>query len=147
MGSKEFIAVLDEDNDVLEVNQDGSINVEGIDAKLSDSLRGREDSATFNGTIVSGGTETLTVTTEKSDMVAIFIDDGTTDNKSSKYDMEQRVFKDAFNDYQFYDSVKDEDSRSWIDPTFGSKFQIDVTNVSGTDDTFRISMESYREMN
>lgn len=147
MGTVEYVAVFDDESDILEVNDDGSINVKGIDGSLSDTIRGREDSANFNGTITDGTSETLEVTTNKSDRVVITIDDGTTDNQPNKYDMIQRIFKDAISDYQFYDEVEKERARSWVDPTFGSKFQVEITNVSGTDANYRIVVESYKEMN
>jgi len=147
MGTIEYVAIFDDEADILEINDDGSINVKGIDGSLSDAIRGREDSDTFSGTIQDGNSETLEVTTEKSDRVIITIDDGTTDNEPNRYDMIQRIFKDAINDYQFYDEVKNERARSWVDPTFGSKFEHEITNVSGSDANYRIVVESYREMN
>lgn len=144
MPTVEGVVIIDDDNpaDALSVNSDGSINID-----LSDVKRGREDSASFDGSIADGASETLTVDTSLSDTVAIAIDDGTTDGVPAKYDMIQRTFKDDISDFQLYDEVEKETARSWVDPALGSQFQVEITNNSGSSSTYRITVESYKEIN
>lgn len=104
------------------------------------------DTDTFNDTITTTTNETLTVNTSRADKVIVTIDDGTTGNKAGQYTMTQRVHHDEISDYQFYDEVTGEQSRSWTDPAWGDKMEYEFNNTSGTDSNYRIVLKSYREL-
>ena len=102
------------------------------------------DSDSYDDTIVAGGSTTLSVRTVDADSVVLLIDDGTKDGFPSSYDLTQRVLSVEHNEYQFYDEVTEETARSWEDPAVPTDMEYEITNVSGGDATFRISVISYQ---
>ncbi len=141
-GSVEYVALIDDDSsNTLDINADGELSVD-----IADITRGSEDTATFNGTITSGSTETLTVNTSLSDTVVLLIDDGTTGNKPQEYKLTQNIFKSKVSDFMFYDEVEKTQVRSWIDPAPGSQFQVIVENIKNSSANYRIVLESFIEL-
>lgn len=104
------------------------------------------DTATFNGSIANGSSESFTVDTARAEDLIILIDDGTTDNTPSQYTLTQRVRVQEQNDYQFYDQVTGSNSRSFTDPAWGSDMQVEIENTSGASANYRISIKSYRTL-
>jgi len=104
------------------------------------------DSANVNKTITTGTNESLEVNTSRADEVVVFIDDGTTDGIPASYTMTQRVYTSEDDDYRFYDEVTSQTSRSWLDSAWGEKMEFEFNNTSGADETYRITIKSYREM-
>lgn len=101
------------------------------------------DSATFEGTITAGASETLEVDTARTDSVIVLVDDGTQDGTPATYDMVQRVYMDELDAFHFYDEVTGDTSRSWVDDAWGSQMRFEFTNSSGADATYRIVVKSY----
>lgn len=104
------------------------------------------DVDTFEGTIVNGGAETLTVDTTRAENLLILIDDGTTGNQPSQYTLTQRVLSTEFSDFFFYDQVTGSTARSFADPAWGDDMEVEIENTSGADDTYRITVKSYRKL-
>lgn len=104
------------------------------------------DSETFDGTIADGDSETLELETSRAKDVIILIDNGSTDGTPETYTLTQRVYTAPIDDYQFYDSVSDETSRSWVDAAWGQRMQFEFENVSGNEATYRITIKVYRDM-
>jgi len=99
-----------------------------------------QDSDSFNGGLTDGESVTLTVTTRDpaTTEVLLFIDDGTTGNEPSQYDLEQHVDVPGGSDnFRFYDEVTGETARSWSDPVVGEQFRNIITNASGGTATYR----------
>lgn len=108
--------------------------------------REKLDSDMFDGTITTSTNETLAVDTSRASDVIVLVDDGSTDGEPAEYTMTQRVYNSEINDYQFYDAVTAQTSRSWVDSAWGEKMQFEFDNTSGGDASYRIVVTSYREM-
>lgn len=108
--------------------------------------REKLDSASFDGSINNGNSKTFEVNTSRAEDLTVLLDDGTTDNTPSQYTLTQRVYSSEHSDYQFYDRVTSSTSRSFTDPAWGDKMQIEVENTSGSSDTYRITIVSYRTL-
>ena len=104
------------------------------------------DSTVFDDTITTGSNETMTVSTSRADDVLILIDDGTAGGAPPQYTMTQRVKFDEIDEFQFYDDVTGETSRSWVDPAWGNQMEFEFNNTSGADAAYRIVIKAYRTM-
>lgn len=112
----------------------------------------REDSAQTqitldDGQTLSGQDSYLTVNTQKSDTIKIFIDDGTSGNTPASYDItgeEEQSNQNFSAEFLFERELTGRtDRRFTFENISGSRYRIDLTDQSGgTGDTFRIFMES-----
>jgi len=101
----------------------------------------------FSGTIQDTNTETLLVSTAASDAVQVLIDDGALGNTPAQYTIQHNTYSPGLDRFQFYQDATGETSRSWRFEAVGPKTQIEVTNTSGSDAQFDITViaRSYGE--
>lgn len=102
------------------------------------------DRGSFDGTIANGSTETIEVETQRAERVVVLVDSGVTDSVPSEYKLTQRLFVGSFNEFQFYDEVVSETSRSWVDEALGQRMEFEFTNSSGSDAQYRITVLTYK---
>jgi|APHM01.1.fsa_nt_gi hypothetical protein len=98
----------------------------------------------FSGTLNPDESTSLSVETARATQVMILIDDGQSGSKPSQYSLKQEIFTQEFDDYHFYDTVTEEQSRSWIDSAFGEKMRFTFTNTSGSAGDYRIVINVYQ---
>lgn len=117
----------------------------------------REDSAQTSVTLDDGQTlqgqqSYLTINTQKSDTIKIFIDDGTAGNTPATYDLtgyEEQSNQSFTAEFLFERSLSSRtDRRLTFENISGNQYRIDLTDQSGgSNNTFRIFMESLYNSN
>lgn len=105
-----------------------------------------QDTATFNGTITNTASEQLEVTTASSDYVQVLVDDGTTGNVPSQYDVVQDYYQPDFDDYMRYSTQTSQTAVAVRTESRGSRLRFTFTNSSGADDTYRIIVQAFKEI-
>jgi hypothetical protein len=108
--------------------------------------REKLDSDEFSGAIGNTNSISLTVDTARADDVIVLIDNGNTDGAPDTYTMTQRVYTSEFDDFQFYDEVTGETSRSWVGNAWEEKMEFEFTNTSGSSAQYRIVIRSFRDV-
>lgn len=104
-----------------------------------------QQTETFEGSIGNQQSKEITVQIPRSQHVVVYIDNGTTGGTPSQYNMTQDVYLTEIEDYMQYDSVTNETAKSWEDITRGSKMRFTFTNVSGSSDTYRIAVKTFKQ--
>jgi len=109
------------------------------------SGRTKLDSTSVDTTISTTSTESVEVDTSGADTIAVFIDDGTTGGVPPEYTMTERVYTSE-DGWLFYDEVIEQTGRAWVDQAWGQKMEFEFDNTSGSDGTYRITVESYEQV-
>jgi len=104
------------------------------------------ETETFNDTITNGASEQLEVKTTTSEYVQVLIDDGTTGNAPSQYDVTQEYYQPAFDDYMLYSEQTAQTAVAIRTDARGAKLRFTFTNSSAGDDTYRIVVQSFKEI-
>lgn len=106
------------------------------------------DTATFNGSIGIGGTEQLSVQTNKADYVEVLVDDGTTGGTPPSYDVVVEYYSTAVDDWMQADAVTGVTAfnPSVEDSARGQQYRVTITNQSGGSANFRVSLEAFNEI-
>lgn len=78
--------------------------------------------------------------------VVLLVDDGTTGNTPSTYDLETDVYRTDPNsaDWFYYADVAGTTARSWTDPAYSQKMRYTITNQSGGTDTYRAVLVAFQ---
>jgi len=105
--------------------------------------RTKHEGDSFTGSLGAGNQVQLEIKTTRADSVVTLIDGGDSSTSPATYTMEQEVFSSEIDSYQFYDSVENSTSRSFVDPSLGQKIRVTITNESGSSSQYRISLISY----
>jgi hypothetical protein len=105
------------------------------------------DTDSFDGSIADTASETLTVQSSKADFAEILIDDGTTGNAPSSYDIELQYYSTAVDDWM---QVESQTGLTTVSPDIeescrGQQYRVIITNSSGASGNFRVSLESFKE--
>lgn len=104
------------------------------------------DVDTFNGTITDTNSEQLEVQTATAEYVQVILDDGTTGNQPSQYTVTQDYYQPKFSDYMEYSTITGQTAKSIRTETRGSRLRFTFTNTSGSNDTYRIVVQSFRDI-
>lgn len=102
------------------------------------------DRNTFNATITNTSTETLTVDTSRADDLLVFVDDGTTGSAAGSYDIVIDV--DVAGVTHQYKSTTGSAALLHEETAYGNSTNVDITNSSGSDGNYRITVVSYRNV-
>lgn len=105
-----------------------------------------EDVDTFEGSIGVDGTEELEVKTASADYVTVILDDGTTGNAPSEYTVEQQYYIPSFDDYMQFSSQTAQTASSLNTAARGARLKYRFTNTSGSSDTYRIVVQTFKEI-
>lgn len=108
--------------------------------------REKLDSDEFSGAIPNTDSVSLVVDTSRADDVIVLVDNGNTDGTPATYTMTQRVYTSEFDDFQFYDEVTNETSRSWVGNAWEEEMEFEFTNTSGSSGQYRIVVRSFRDV-
>lgn len=105
------------------------------------------DTAHFSGTITNGSSETLTVEAATAEHIEVLVDD-TAGGTPASYDLTVEYYSTAADKFMQADSVTGSTDRS---PAVsknarGQQVRISLTNSSGADSDFEISLESFKEI-
>jgi len=101
------------------------------------------DADSFNGLLTDGESVSLSVDSTRAADVVLLIDGGDSATEPETYDLQQELFSSELGAYQFYDSITSTTSRSFVDPALGRKVRATVTNTSGNQAKYRISITSF----
>lgn len=106
-----------------------------------------KDTDSFDGTIVDTESETVIADARTADVYELLIDDGSGGSPAT-HDIRVEIYSTAVDDYMLMDTVSGSGSTSptVIDNARGQKVRVTVTNSSGADATFRISLETFKEI-
>ena len=106
------------------------------------------DNDSFSGTIVNTESEQLSVKTSKADYVELLVDDGTTGTSPGSYDLVVEYYSTAVDDWMQVDTLTGVTtlSPSVVESARGQKYRVTVTNSSGSDGSYRVSLEAYTEI-
>lgn len=105
-----------------------------------------QDVETFNGTIAAGTTETLEIKTAAAEYVQILIDNGTTGGSPSQYDLLQEYYIPDFDDYMQYSNQTAQSAVAIRSEARGARIRHTFTNSSGADDTYRIVIQTFKDI-
>lgn len=100
----------------------------------------------FDGTITSGGSEQLEVDTTRADYVQVMLDDGTTGNKPPQFNFSQHYYQPSISDYMLYSNQDEQKFRAIRTCARGAKTRFTFVNTSGADATYRIVVQSFKEL-
>lgn len=94
------------------------------------------------GSISDSNSVTLEVSASQAGEAHVTIDDGTKDNTPSQYTITVRAYNPNLDRFQFYWEETQRTDRSWSFDAVGAKLEVEITNTSGSSDTFEIMLES-----
>lgn len=106
-----------------------------------------QDTAVFGGSIANGASESLVVNTQSSEYVETLVDDGAGAAPAS-YDVLVEYYSTAADAWMQADAVT---GVTAFNPAVtgdarGQQVRVTVTNQSGASDTFRVSVESFKQI-
>jgi hypothetical protein len=105
------------------------------------------DNASFSGTISNTSSENLTVESRSSEYFEVVVDN---DNGAvpSSYDLTVEFYSTALDKFMQVDSVSGSTDRvpSVTNDARGQQVKITLTNSSGADSDYGISLESFKEI-
>ena len=104
------------------------------------------DSDNFEGSITSGGSETLEVKTGRASTVVVYVDDGTTGGAPASYSLTLDAHHDEFDDYQRQESVAAGTAFYNEMTANGSKMKVTLSDESAGTATRRVLVKSYRSL-
>lgn len=106
------------------------------------------DTATFDGSIGDGATETIEVQTTKADFVEVLVDNGTTGGAPGSYDILVEYYSTAVDDYMQVDEATGitDFAPSVTKDARGQQYRVTVTGQAGASADYRISLEAFREV-
>jgi hypothetical protein len=104
------------------------------------------DVQTFEGSIANGATEEIEVKTATADYVTVILDDGTTGNSPSEYTVEQQYYIPSFDDYMQFSEQTTQTASSLNTSARGARLKYRFTNTSGASDTYRIVVQTFKEI-
>lgn len=105
-----------------------------------------QDTDKFDGTITNGGTQELEVKTATSNYVQTTLDDGTTGGTPPQYTIVQEYYHPQFDDYMEYSTATAQTTKAIREDARGARLRIRIENTSGSDATFRISVQTFEEI-
>lgn len=105
------------------------------------------DTASFSGTITNTASEQLVVETATAEYIELLVDD-TTGSAPTSYDLEVEYYSTAVDAYMTADSqtgltAQNPDTES---APRGQRVRVTITNSSGADEDYRVSLESFKEI-
>lgn len=106
------------------------------------------DSDFVSDTIADGETLELTVDCDDEDVsnVVLMIDDGTSGNQPSTYDLTTEIKRAEVDptEFLFYAEETGVTARSWTDPAYSLKMRYTIANQSGGNATYRAVLVAYQ---